>query len=43
MADLAARVAANDAEIERVNQKLPGGAKWMPNAEVSGGSVLGVQ
>ena len=30
LADLAARVAANDAEIERVNQKLPGGAKWMP-------------
>jgi len=43
LADLAARVAANDAEIERVNRKLPGGAKWMPNAEVGGGSVLRVQ
>ena len=34
LADLAARVAANDATIERVNQKLPDGAKWLANAEL---------
>jgi chromosome segregation ATPase len=34
LADLAARVAANDAAIERVNQKLPDGKKWLANAEL---------
>jgi len=34
LADLAAPVAANDAAIERVNQKLPDGATWMASAEL---------
>jgi len=34
LADLAARVAANDAVIERVNQKLPDGATWIAGAEL---------
>jgi hypothetical protein len=34
LADLAARVAANDAAVERVNQKLPDGEKWLANAEL---------
>jgi hypothetical protein len=34
LADLAARVAANDAAIERVNQKLPDGATWIAGAEM---------
>jgi len=34
LADLAARVAVNDAAIERVNQKLPDGATWMASAEL---------
>jgi alkylation response protein AidB-like acyl-CoA dehydrogenase len=34
LAALAARVAANDAAIERVNQKLPDGKKWLANAEL---------
>jgi len=34
LADLAARVAANDAAIERVNQKLPDGKKWLAYAEL---------
>jgi hypothetical protein len=34
LADLAARIAANDAVIERVNQKLPDGAKGLLNAEL---------
>ena len=29
LADLAARIAANDAAIERVNRKLPDGSKWI--------------
>ena len=33
-ADLAARVAANDDAIERVNQKLPDGGTWMASAEL---------
>jgi chromosome segregation ATPase len=34
LADLAGRIAANDVAIERVNQKLPDGAKWLANAEL---------
>jgi chromosome segregation ATPase len=34
LADLAERIAANDAEIERVNQKRPDGAKWLANSEL---------
>jgi chromosome segregation ATPase len=34
LADLAARVAANDAVIERVNRKLPDRAKWIDSAEL---------
>jgi len=34
LADLAARIATNDAEIERVNRKLPDGAAWIANAEL---------
>src|SRR5262245_35658952 len=34
LADLAARIAANDAEIERVNQKPPDGGTWMASAEL---------
>src|SRR5262249_36412722 len=34
LADLATRVAANDAAIERVNQKLPDGKKWLASAEL---------
>jgi hypothetical protein len=34
LADLVARVAANDATIERVNQKRPDGAAWIANAEL---------
>jgi chromosome segregation ATPase len=34
LADLAARVAANDAAIDRVNQKLPDGKKWLASAEL---------
>src|SRR5262249_9666074 len=34
LADLAARVAANDAAIERVNQKRPDGSKWIDSAEL---------
>jgi hypothetical protein len=30
----AARIAANDAVIERVNRKLPGGSKWIDSAEL---------
>ena len=33
LADLAARIAANDAVIERVNRKLPHGANWLASAE----------
>jgi hypothetical protein len=35
LADLAARIAANDAAIERVNEKLPDGRKWLANAELA--------
>ena len=34
LADLAARIAANDAAIERVNRKLPDGSKWIDSAEL---------
>jgi hypothetical protein len=34
LADLAARVAANDALIERINQKLPDGTTWIASAEL---------
>jgi len=34
LADLAARVAANDAAIERVNLKLSDGATWLAGAEM---------
>jgi hypothetical protein len=34
LADLAARIAANDAAIERVNQRLPDGATWIAGAEM---------
>jgi len=34
LADLAARIATSDAAIERVNRKLPDGAKWLANAEL---------
>jgi hypothetical protein len=34
LADLVGRIAANDPAIERVNQKLPDGAKWLSNAEL---------
>ena len=34
LADLVARIAANDAVLERVNQKLPDGKKWLANAEL---------
>jgi hypothetical protein len=34
LANLAGRIAANDAAIERVNQMLPDGAKWLPYSEV---------
>jgi hypothetical protein len=34
LADIAGRIAANDAAIERVNQKLPDGKKWLANAEL---------
>jgi hypothetical protein len=34
LADLAARVAASDAAVERVNQKRPTGAAWIANAEL---------
>jgi hypothetical protein len=34
LADLATRIAASDAVIERVNQKLPDGKKWLANAEL---------
>ena len=33
LADLATRIAANDAVIERVNRKLPHGANWLASAE----------
>ena len=36
LADLVGRIAANDPAIERVNQKLPDGAKWLSNAELVG-------
>jgi hypothetical protein len=34
LADLAGRIAANDAVIERVNAKLPDGSKWIDSAEL---------
>ena len=34
LADLASRVARNDAEIERVNQRSPDGAPWIAGAEL---------
>jgi chromosome segregation ATPase len=34
LADLAGRIAANDAVIERVNRKLPDGSKWIDSAEL---------
>jgi chromosome segregation ATPase len=34
LADLAERIAANDAAVERVNLKLPDGATWIANAEL---------
>jgi hypothetical protein len=34
LADLGARVAANDAAIERVNQRQPDGAPWLTGAEL---------
>ena len=34
LANLVARIAANDAEIERVNRKLPDGALWLADAEM---------
>ena len=34
LTDLAARVAANDAVIEHVNQKRPDGAAWLASAEL---------
>jgi NADH dehydrogenase/NADH:ubiquinone oxidoreductase subunit G len=34
LAGLVARIAANDAVIERVNQKLPDGKEWLANAEL---------
>jgi hypothetical protein len=34
LAKLAGRIAANDLEIERVNQSLPDGAKWLAYSEV---------
>jgi hypothetical protein len=35
LADLMARIAANNAVIERINRKgLPDGAKWLPGAEL---------
>jgi hypothetical protein len=34
LADLAARLAANDAAIEGVNQKLPNGGTWIASAEL---------
>ena len=33
LADLAARVAANDAVIEQINRSLPEGAQWAASAE----------
>jgi hypothetical protein len=34
LADLAARIAANDAVIERINRKLPKDATWIAGAEL---------
>ena len=34
LADLAARIAANNAAIDRVNRRLPDGAKWVGSAEL---------
>jgi len=34
LADLANRIAASDAMIERINGALPDGAKWMAGAEM---------
>ena len=34
LADLAGRIAANDADIERVNQRRPDGAAWIAGAEM---------
>jgi chromosome segregation ATPase len=34
LADLVARIAANDAAIERVNRELPNGASWLADAEM---------
>jgi chromosome segregation ATPase len=34
LADLAGRIAANDAVIERINRKLPDGSKWIDSAEL---------
>jgi hypothetical protein len=34
LADLVARIAANDAVIERINRKLPDGEKWLAGTEL---------
>jgi chromosome segregation ATPase len=43
LADLAGRIAANDAVIERINRKLPDGAKWLANAELVARGLRGFQ
>jgi hypothetical protein len=34
LADIASRIAASDAVIDRINRSLPDGAKWLPSAEM---------
>ena len=41
LANLAARISANDFAIERVNQRLPDGAAWVAPAEMVARSLRG--